>query len=447
MKILLAEDENMTRVALGDMLGRDGHEVTSCADGPSALDAIRDHEFDVVLTDLRLPRADGIEVLRATQARGGRCKVVIMTAYASTESAVQALRLGAYDYVSKPFQPDEILTILRHIAQLESVVKENQELRARLHDLGSGTIVGKSPAMQKLKDVIRAVAPTDRTVLIQGASGTGKEMVARAIHTYSARREAPFVGINCAAIPETLLESELFGHRKGSFTGADRDHAGYFERARGGTLFIDDIDDMPMSVQVKLLRVIQEREVEPVGGREAVPIDIRLVTATKADLRKRIASGGFREDLFYRLNVIPLGLPLLRERREDIPELLGHFLAKHGGGGPFPRLTLEDHRVLAAHAWPGNVRELENLVERWLAMPGMSIGELFDSPLSAAEGAPAGPPPSPELDPEGMDYREYMRECEQRLMDWALARCGGSVSAAAKLLRMPRSTLRSRLEP
>jgi DNA-binding NtrC family response regulator len=446
MRILLVEDEKMTRVALSDTLAREGHEVTACADGEAGLEAIAARDFDVVLTDLRLPRADGLDLLRAVQDRGGRSKVIIMTAFASTESAVQALRLGAYDYVTKPFQPDEILTILAHIDQLEAVVRENQELKARIRGLDSGAIVGNSPAIRKLKQTIRAVAPGDHTVLIQGPSGTGKELVARAIHEQSRRSQAPFTAINCTAIPETLLESELFGYKKGAFTGADRDHAGYFERARGGTLFVDDIDDMPLSMQVKLLRVIQEREVQPVGGHQAIPIDIRLVAAAKTELKERVAVGAFREDLFYRLNVIPLRLPLLRERKEDIPELVRHFVVKHGGGAAPPRLGPHEYKELAGHAWPGNVRELENLVERWLALPGLEIRELLDAPTTRAEPPSGAPPALPPLEAEVVDYREYMRTCERHLLDWALAHSGGSVTVAARLLRLPRSTLRSRLE-
>ena len=446
MKILLVEDERMTRIALGDTLSRQGHQVTACADGDAGLAAVASGGFDVILTDLRLPGADGLEILREAQRCGGRSKVIVMTAFASAESAIQALRLGAYDYVMKPFQPDEILTILGHIDQLESVVRENRELRERIRDLDEGSIVGNSPAIRKLKRTIGAVAPGDHTVLIQGASGTGKELVARAIHEQSRRSQGPFIAINCAAIPETLLESELFGYRKGAFTGADRDHPGYFDRARGGTLFIDDIDDMPLAVQVKLLRVIQEREVQPVGGHQAVPIDIRLVAASKAELKERVAVGTFREDLFYRLNVIPLRLPRLRQRIEDIPELIWHFVSKHGHGAPPPRLGPQEYKALAAYSWPGNVRELENLVERWLALPGLEIRELLDVPASREEPPSSAPPTPPPLDTEALDYREYMRTCERQLLDWALARSGGSVSVAARLLRLPRSTLRSRLE-
>ncbi len=447
MRILLVEDERMTRVALAGTLEREGHLVTACADGAAGLAAIGAGEFDVVLTDLKLPGAGGLDLLREVQNRGGRSKVIIMTAYASTDTAVEALRLGAYDYVSKPFQPDEILTILAHIEQFESVLQENRELKHRIRSLGDDGLVGNSPAMRRLKQTIRAVAPGDHTVLIQGPSGTGKEVAARAVHDLSRRGQAPFVAINCTAIPETLLESELFGYKKGAFTGADRDHAGYFERARGGSLFIDDIDDMPLSTQVKLLRVIQEREVHPVGGLRPVPIDIRLMTAAKTDLKELVAAGAFREDLYYRLAVIPLRLPRLRERTEDIPELVRHFVAKHGGDERRFHLDQQQCRLLAAHDWPGNVRELENLVERWLALPDQSLRELLgDTAARTAPTAPGELPSPPPLDSETIDYRQYMDLCERRLLDWALARSGGNVTVAARLLRLPRSTLRSRLE-
>jgi len=446
MRILLVEDERMTRVALAGTLEREGHLVTACADGTAGLAAIGAGEFDVVLTDLKLPGPGGLDLPREVQNRGGRSTVIIMTAYAATDTAVEALRLGAYDYVSKPFQPDEILTILAHIEQFETVLQENRELKHRIRSLGDDGLVGNSPAMRRLKQTIRAVAPGDHTVLIQGPSGTGKELAARAVHDLSRRGQAPFVAINCTAIPETLLESELFGYKKGAFTGADRDHAGYFERARGGTLFIDDIDDMPLSTQVKLLRVIQEREVHPVGGLRPVPIDIRLMTAAKTDLKELVAAGAFREDLYYRLAVIPLRLPRLRERTEDIPELVRHFVTRHGGDERRIHLDQAQCRLLAAHEWPGNVRELENLVERWLALPDLDLRELLGGRATLAEPAAAGELPSPApLEGETIDYRQYMDLCERRLLDWALARSGGNVTVAARLLRLPRSTLRSKL--
>ena len=442
MRILLIEDERMTRVALAATLGREGYTVTPCADGTTGLAALAAGEFDVVLTDLSLPGADGLEILARSRALHPETKVIIMTAYASTETAVAALREGAYDYLTKPFRPDEVLNRIGHIARMQSVVQENRALKRTIAGIGSRPIVGTSPAIERLKRTIETIAPGKHSVLIQGPSGTGKELAARAVHDRSSRAAGPFVAVNCAAIPETLLEAELFGYRRGAFTGAERDHSGYFERARGGTLFIDDMDDMPLTVQVKLLRVIQEREIEPVGAGKSLPIDIRLVSATKLDLAVMVAEGRFREDLYYRLNVIPLRLPTLRERLEDIPALVEHFVALRGRRDGF-RLDEERFSALMGHDWPGNVRELENVVERMLALPDVPVRDLFDAPLrrkSAPPGAATG------HGAEVPSYQEFMQACEDSLLRDALARAEGNISAAAKLLDLPRSTLRSKLE-
>ncbi len=442
MRILLVEDERMTRVALSGTLRREGYEVTPCADGDAGLAALDAERFDVVLTDLNLPGADGLQILTKSRTVQPQAKVIIMTAYGSTETAIAALRQGAHDYVTKPFQPDDVLNRIGHIARLASVEQENRALRRRIAGPGR-PIIGSSPAIERVRGTIDAIAGGEHTVLVSGPSGTGKELAARAIHDRSARADGPFVAVNCGAIPETLLESELFGYRKGAFTGADRDHDGYFARAKGGTLLIDDIDDMPMGVQVKLLRVIQEREVEPLGAGRALPIDIRLIAATKKDLAGLVAEGRFRQDLYYRLNVIPLQLPTLRERREDIPALVEHFAARRGGGSV--RLDEAGFAALMAHDWPGNVRELENVVERMQALPGVPVRDLFDTPLRGS--APADD--DVQAAPAGGDlpsFQEYMQACEDRLLREALARAGGNISAAAKLLDLPRSTLRSKLE-
>ncbi|MBE0567235.1 MAG: sigma-54-dependent Fis family transcriptional regulator [Krumholzibacteria bacterium] len=440
MRILLIEDERMTRVALAGTLRRAGHEVTACPDGTAGLGELAAAAFDVVLTDLNLPGADGLAILSRARELAPATRVIIMTAYASTETAVAALRNGAFDYLTKPFQPDEMLHRIGHIDRLIAVERENRALKRTIAGLGERCIVGSSPAIQDLKRTIGIIAPGEHNVLIQGPSGTGKELAARAIHDRSPRAAGPFVAINCAAIPETLLESELFGYRRGAFTGAERDHRGYFERARGGSLFVDDIDDMPLTVQVKLLRVIQEREIEPVGAGRAVPIDIRLIAATKLDLAELVAAGRFREDLYYRLNVIPLRLPTLRDRLEDIPALVDHFVARRGRQGTL-RLDEESFAALTGHDWPGNVRELENVVERMLALPDVPVRDLFDAPLRrSATGTGAvrdGILPT---------YQIFMENCEERLLRDALARAGGNISAAAKLLDLPRSTLRSKLE-
>ena len=450
MKILLVEDEKMTRVALTGTLRKEGHEVTPCPDGHVAMAALDGHDFDLVLTDLNLPGPDGMEILTRVKRDDPEAKVIIMTAYASTETAVEALRQGAYDYVIKPFQTDEVLTRIKNIGQLQAVEEENRVLRKQVAGGRERRIIGNSQEMKHLLQTIKAVAPGDFNVLIQGPSGTGKELVARAVHETSSRADGPFVAVNCTAIPETLLESELFGYRKGAFTGADRDHAGYFSRADGGSLFLDDIDDLPASVQVKLLRVIQEREIEPVGGGGTTPVDFRLICATKADLRDLADQGKFRADLYYRLNVIPLKLPTLAERKEDIPALVDFFVSQRGAKDSFT-LSPERFEALMGHSWPGNVRELENVVERMLALPGVAVTELFDTPLrGSTETVDSAGRDMPWISTEGpssdTNYRDYMNQCEQRLVQWALAKADNNISVAARILGLPRSTLRSKLD-
>ena len=451
MRILLVEDERMTRVALTGTLRKEGHEVTPCPDGDVAMAALEEGGFELVLTDLNLPGPDGMEILAEAKRRDSEVKVIIMTAYASTETAVEALRQGAYDYVIKPFQTDEVLARVGRISQLHAVGEENRVLRRQIAGSRERRIIGDSAGMKQVSRTIEAVAPGDYNVLILGPSGTGKELVARALHAASGRSDGPFVAVNCTAIPETLIESELFGYRKGAFTGADHDHAGYFARANGGSLFIDDIDDLPLNVQVRLLRVIQEREIEPVGGGGTVDVDFRLITASKEDLKILADRGGFREDLYYRLNVIPLKLPTLAERKEDIPALVDHFVAMRGGRGSF-RLPPGAFEALMDYDWPGNVRELENVVERMMALPDIPVSELFDAPLRRADHDGGATPETAaqesregEFDQVG-SYREYMSRCENRLLKWALARADGNISVASRILGLPRSTLRSKLE-
>jgi len=447
VRILLVEDERMTRTALTDTLRREGHEVTPCPDGHVAMEALESLEFELVLTDLNLPGPDGMAILDKAGRRTTPPRVMIMTAYASTETAVEALRLGACDYITKPFRTDEVLARVRNIDRLFLVEQENTELRRRITGRDEDRIVGNSPCMIQLNNTIDTIAPGEYNVLIQGPSGTGKELVARAVHARSQRRGGPFVAVNCSAIPETLMESELFGHRKGAFTGADRDHAGFFQRARGGSLFIDEIDDLPLAVQVKLLRVIQEREIEPVGGGAAEAIDFRLIAATKKDLKALAAEGRFREDLYYRLNVIPLKLPTLAERREDIPALIEHFAVKLGQAGHLD-IDPAQYRVMMAYDWPGNVRELGNVVERMVALPGISVTDLLEGDLHPQAETPAAADPASPLEGPlgGMSYRDHMQACEDRLLGWALHQADGNISTAARLLDLPRSTLRSKLD-
>ncbi len=445
MHILLIEDEKITRITLTDTLRDEGYSVTACATGKEGLEAFRSASFDVVLTDLRLPAMSGIDILKHVRSEAPDCKVIVMTAYASVDTAVEALKFGAYDYLTKPFSPDELLSLLNKIKQFKDVITENIQLKKRIRSFENRTLVGQSEVMRQLISTIEVVAKNEFTVLIQGESGTGKEVVARYLHYHSPRRHKPFVAVNCAAIPETLLESELFGHEKGAFTGANKQHTGYFERAQNGTLFIDDIDDMPLPLQVKLLRFLQERRIYRVGGTKEIALDLRIVAATKIDLRKLIEKGRFREDLYYRLNIIPLYLPPLRERKEDIPLLLNHFIEKLGAGSTKPVLSKEQLSKLEAYHWPGNVRELENVVGRLLALPGT---DYFLEQLQPQEQTPVSQPASG----SAIDFQKFegiqvfLQKQEQRLIKEALKKAGYNISNAARLLKIPRSTLRSKME-
>ena len=445
MHILLIEDEKITRITLTDTLRDEGYSVTACKSGKEGLDAFRSGGFDVVITDLRLPAMSGIDILKHVRSEAPECKVIVMTAYATVDTAVEALKFGAYDYLTKPFSPDELLALLHKIKQFKDVVTENIQLKKRIRSFENRSLVGQSEVMRQLISTIEVVAKNDFTVLIQGESGTGKEVAARYLHYHSPRRHKPFVAVNCAAIPETLLESELFGHEKGAFTGANKQHTGYFERAQNGTLFIDDIDDMPLALQVKLLRFLQERRIYRVGGAKEIALDLRIVAATKIDLRKLIEEGRFREDLYYRLNIIPLFLPPLRQRKEDIPLLLNHFIEKLGAGKAKPTLSKEQLSRLEAYHWPGNVRELENVVGRLLALPGtdyfleqLQPYKQEDASLPATDSA---------FDFQAFEgIQAFLQKQEQRLIESALKKAGNNISNAARLLKIPRSTLRSKME-
>jgi DNA-binding NtrC family response regulator len=440
MKILIIEDEKISRISLANTIRKEGFEVSSASTAEEGLELFEKERPAVVVTDLRLPKASGMHVLSTVLARAPESKVIIITAYATVETAIAALRLGAYDYLTKPFSPERLLSLLRNLRRLLEVVDENQELKSRLRLLEERPIIGTSPAIRHLVERMGIIAQSDSTILVEGESGTGKEIVARGIHLASPRRKHPFVVVSSAGIPESLLESELFGHEKGSFTGAIRRHTGYFERAHRGTLFIDDIDDLPMTMQVKLLRVLQEREITRVGGSENVTVDVRIIAATKVHLRRRVEEKTFREDLFYRLNILSLQLPPLRERKEDIPVLVEHFLAKHGAeGSPF---TEELMARCLVHHWPGNVRELENLVERVIALskagPVDPVLLGWDGPASGGTGVNGNAARYPA-------YDDYMLEREREIVGWALRQSANNVSEAARLLQIPRTTLMSKL--
>ncbi|MCX6134426.1 MAG: sigma-54 dependent transcriptional regulator [Ignavibacteriales bacterium] len=441
MKLLIIEDEKITRISLSDILKREGYEVYSAEDGEEGLATYKSVLPEVVITDLRLPKLGGMEVLQTVLSLDPRCKVILITAYASVETAISSLKLGAFDYLTKPFSPEKLLSILRNITLLQSALNENAELKNRIEILEDKTIIGNSLIIHKLKETILQIAHNDSTVLIEGESGTGKELVARALHKASPRRDGSFVAVSCSSIPESLLESELFGHEKGAFTGAIRKHIGYFERANKGTIFIDDVDDFPLSMQVKLLRVIQERELMPVGGSANVNIDVRIICATKIHLKKRVEEKLFREDLFYRLNIIPIRIPPLRERKEDIPLLVDHFFRKHRAEDKIMLLTHEIYNALKEHDWPGNVRELENIVERMIALSFSGTIDLSVLDLSEKKRGVL-------LKENYGDYGsfdEFISKKEKEMLEWALDACQNNVTGAAKLLNIPRTTLNSKL--
>ncbi len=442
MKLLIIEDEKITRISLSDILTREGYDVFTADNGEDGLEIFRAMQPHIVITDMRLPKIGGMEVLRAIMAMSPACKVILITAYATVDTAISSLRLGAYDYITKPFAPEKLLATLRNIRSLYTALNENTALKSRLEILEDKAIIGTSAPMKSLKDVLRQIAANDSTVLIEGESGTGKELIARSLHRMSPRRDGQFVAVSCSSIPESLLESELFGHEKGAFTGAIKKHIGYCERASKGTLFIDDIDDFPLAMQVKLLRVIQERELIAVGAANPVPIDVRIICATKVNLKKRVEEKAFREDLYYRLNIIPVRIPPLRERKEDIPLLVDFFFRKHRSEDKLMLLTREIHAALQQYSWPGNVRELENIVERMIALS--FSGQIDLSVLDIASRSPDRHGSGEAF--EAYDsFEAYIAEKEKAMLEWALAASSNSVTDAAKLLKIPRTTLSSKI--
>jgi two-component system response regulator PilR (NtrC family) len=450
-KILVVDDEQSLREVLSIMLKRAGYAVTSVSDGEEAIEQLQKEIFDLVITDLRMPKVDGMEVLRAVKSASPETVVLIITAFATADSAVEAMKQGAYDYLTKPFQVDEVQLIIRNALEKRRLTTENILLKREMASQSSfAQLVGQSEAMQKVFDVVKKVADSKSNVLICGESGTGKELVARAIHYNSVRSTLPFVAVNCSAVPETLLESELFGHMKGSFTGAISNKAGLFEVANGGTIFLDEIGDTTPTIQVKLLRVIQEREFRRVGGTQDVKVDVRIVAATNKDLEKAVADGSFREDLYYRLDVIPIRLPPLRLRSGDIPLLVNHFLTRFSkeSGKPMPTISPEAMQVLLGHEWRGNVRELENLIERVVAFStGSAVtdadmrGWLHRTVSPQQQG---GVPT--DLPEDGLDLEGMINGIEKDLLLKALERTQWVKKKAARLLRLNTRSFRYRLE-
>lgn len=433
-KILIVEDEPKMAFLLEVELKDAGHRTTSVTDGMEAVRRVEREHFDIVITDLRMEGMDGIEVLERVKGLDPQTEVVLITAYATAQTAVDAMKKGAYDYIIKPFDVEELKLLVKRIEEKQGLLYENALLQEKARREGL-LVGGRSPAMRKVLELIDKVAPTDATVLVLGESGTGKELVARRIHHLSPRRDRPLVAVHCATFPENLLESELFGYERGAFTGATRRKVGHFEYADGGTIFLDEVGELPTSVQAKLLRFLQERQFTRIGGVEPVRVDVRVIAATNRDLEREVMEGRFREDLFYRLNVFPIELPPLRERREDIPLLVEHFLRQRNR--PPDVVSPEAMEALLTYDWPGNVRELENVIERALIL----AGEERITPDLLPFGRPkAGA--KVELPDEGVNLEEVERE----LIIQALEKTGWNKAKAAKLLGISRRRLYSRME-
>jgi len=450
-RILVADDEKSMRELLAIMLKTDGHEVTVAERGEQALDLVRREPFDLVITDVRMPKVDGLEILKVVKESAPETAVIMISAFSSIETVGEAMKLGADDYISKPFKIDEIQVVIKNALERKRPLTENirlQSLVANFQNRFEG-IIAKSQGMKAVFETIQKVAPTSSTVMITGDSGTGKELVARAVHfnINSTRRNKPFVSVNCGAIPEGLMESELFGHVKGSFTGAVANKRGLFEEAEGGTLFLDEITEIPPPIQVKLLRAIQEKEIRRVGDTKDLTVDVRLIAASNKELEKAMADGVLREDLFYRLNVIPIHIPPLRERKEDIPLLVTHFMQKFGlnFGKEIKGIAPEALQILERHHWPGNIRELENVIERAIVL---GTGEITTAEALPEPVRRERPTRELEIDIplEGLNLEATLDQIEMNLLQRALERTGGVQTRAAELLQMTFCQFRYKLQ-
>ena len=457
LKILFVDDEPLMRLSMVDTLETVGHDVEAAASGTEGIEAIRQRSFDLVITDLRLPGADGLTVLTATKEQSPHTEVVVITAHGSVETAVGAMKLGAFDYITKPFQMDELLLIVERVGRVVALRRENQDLKEALEDKFSfGGILGTNNQMRAVLDKIKMVAGTDSTILILGESGTGKELVANAIHQNSPRSHHPLIKVSCAALPETLLEAELFGHEKGAFTGALRQRRGRFELAHRGTLFLDEIGEISPVIQVKLLRVLQERQFERVGGNDRIDVDVRLVCATQKDLRKEVAQGRFREDLFYRLNVVQIVIPPLRQRQEDILVIGDHVLKTCSTkmNKKLKGFSAQSRELLLRYSFPGNVRELENMVERAVAL-GRDDGAIQPFDLCGFQSCPftgGDPQESCGFCSEGLTGQKReerplislataREQFEREYIVSVLGRVDGSRTTASKILGLSRKAL------
>ncbi len=433
VKMLIVDDEAILRESLRDWLSEAGHQVLTAGNGPQALEIIQQEKPGIVITDLVMPGMDGIELLRRAREISPQIEVIIMTAYGSIPTAITAMREGAYDYIEKPFCPEKADIVIDRLVEQQCLREENISLHQKLEErYRFENIIAKSARMQRIIEIIKVVAKSNATVLITGDSGTGKELVARAIHSRSYRKDKPFVAVSCAALPESLLESELFGHEKGAFTGAYTQKKGKFEISNRGSLFLDEIGEMSANIQVHLLRVLEEKEFTRVGGNEPTKVDVRVISATNKDMKKAVASGHFREDLYYRLNVVTIELPPLRERKEDIPLLAEHFLKKFAAENrkEITGFSPEATQFLLKYEWPGNVRELENAIERAVILAMDSSIQLTDLPHENLLFSPSA---------------RTLAEIERNHITSVINEAGGNYSRAAKILRISRATLYNKL--
>ncbi len=448
-QVLVADDEENLRRVLAAQLQHDGYEVHSVADGAAVLEAMTEHHIDVLITDLRMPKLDGMKVLKAVSDRYPHVPVIMITAHGTVDTAVEALKLGAFDYVTKPFDRAELRRVVSKAAKTRELSQAH--VSGDPKERGRYRIIGESEPMRVVYEAIEKVADTPSTVLITGESGTGKELIARALHENSARKDKPFVSVNCAGIPPDLLESELFGYERGAFTGAVTSKPGRFELAHGGTLFLDEIAEIPVSMQVKLLRALQEQQFERVGGIKTITVNVRLVAATNRDLKALIAEGDFREDLYYRLNVVHVELPPLRERPSDIPLLIDHFVSKFNAklDRAVSGFDGEAMRALLGYAWPGNIRELENVVERCMifAEDGEIGAEHLPTEVRDSDNGPHG---LMDARPGEQGLKEAIREAtlklERRFIARALEQTGGNVTHTARLLKISRKSLQNKMK-
>ncbi len=448
-KILVVDDEKSMCDFLEIMLNKEGYEVTSTTSGEQALELLDNNLYSMVLTDVKMPVVDGFEILRKTKEVSPDTVVIMITAYGSPEGAVTAIKEGAYDYITKPFRVEEVKLTIKKSLERSTLIKENIRLRQAVEDRYKfWNLIGKSPRMQRVYELVEKVSQTKANVLITGESGTGKELVAKAVHFNSARKDRSFVTLNCGAIPENLLESELFGHMKGSFTGAIANKRGLLEMAESGTLFMDEIGELTLPLQVKLLRVIQEREFKRVGGTEDIKVDVRIISASNQDLQQKVAHGGFREDLFYRLNVIQIKIPPLRDRKEDIPLLVNHFVRKYSTdtGKEIEGISPEALELLLGYNFPGNVRELENIIERSITLEATPmIADRHIRSYLNERMISKGIPPTLEIPEEGIDLNKVVEDLEKAFILKALEQTDGVKKKAAEILGMNFRAMRYKL--